>query len=94
MNPVTDDDDCGMGEKFGTASDPVNKPNHYHTGGEDGIECIDIIRKLNYDKDYFLGNAMKYLFRCKVKGDELEDLKKCRKYLDWKIEILEMGNGE
>lgn len=53
---------------------------------------IEVIRawKLCFN----LGNVVKYIGRCKTKGAEIEDLKKARVYLDWKIEELEKAKAE
>lgn len=69
--------------------DPVNHPDHYMDGG---IETIDYIKaKLSRDsfKGYLQGNALKYLSRAGKKGNEAEDLKKCRWYLNRLIEEVE-----
>jgi hypothetical protein len=69
-------------------SDPVNKPAHYTQGG---IETIDSIRASTGDGFiwYCVGNADKYIGRCRYKGKLLEDLRKCRDYVDWAIEEAE-----
>jgi hypothetical protein len=56
--------------------DPVNHPPHY-TSHASGIECIEFTRLMSFD----LGNAFKYLWRCNLKGNKLEDLKKALWYL-------------
>lgn len=56
--------------------DMVNQPPHY-TRHPSGVECIEITRHMNFNR----GNAMKYLFRAGMKGDELEDLRKAAWYL-------------
>jgi hypothetical protein len=53
------------------------------------IQPWDIITE--YHLDFFEGNVLKYLLRCK--GDRLEDLKKAQHYLERKIE-LEEANGQ
>ncbi len=81
---------CGIEKRIAEADaaaashDPVNHPAHYTRGG---IECIDVIEKLGLG--FHLGNALKYLWRAGVKGDELEDLRKARWYLDREIARLE-----
>ena len=60
-----------------TAPDLVNQPPHYTTGG---IETIDFIRAKQLD--YCLGNVVKYITRAPHKGNEVQDLKKARWYLD------------
>lgn len=64
------------------AHDPVNMPSHYTSGK---VECIDAIEaatsSLNGFEAFCTGNALKYLWRWKLKGGE-EDLKKARWYID------------
>ena len=60
--------------------DPVEKPEHYNQG----VEVIDVIE--DYKLNYHLGNVIKYIYRAKFKGKELEDLKKAKWYLDREIE--------
>ena len=60
--------------------DPVNNPSHYTQGD---IECIDAIRASMTDEEFagFLkGNAMKYLWRYRKKGNPVQDLKKAEWY--------------
>jgi hypothetical protein len=59
------------------AVDPVNHPSHY-TGHPSGIECIQITEHMGFN----LGNALKYIWRCDLKHDAIEDLKKARWYID------------
>ncbi len=62
--------------------DSVHCPSHYDTAGIDmHLEPIDLLGRL----DFLLGNAMKYLFRYKLKGKPEEDLKKARQYLEWYV---------
>lgn len=65
--------------------DPVNNPKHYNVEGVQ--ECIEIIEGLGLD--YLTGNAMKYLYRHKLKGKRIQDLKKCVFYINKEIEKLE-----
>jgi hypothetical protein len=53
------------------------------------FEVIDVIEDWNLD--FHLGNALKYIARAEHKGHALEDLKKARWYLNRKIERLESG---
>lgn len=55
----------------------VNHPHHY-THHASGVEAITITENLGFN----LGNAFKYLFRCGVKGDPTEDLRKALWYLE------------
>lgn len=58
--------------------DSVMKPSHYCEGRK--FEPIWVIDDWNLD--YELGNALKYISRAGRKGDALEDLRKARWYLD------------
>lgn len=66
-----------------TEADLINHPPHY-TGHPSGVECIAITEHMNFCR----GNAMKYLWRAGEKGDEVEDLKKARWYIDREISRL------
>lgn len=60
--------------------DPVNKPTHY-TSHPSGIDCIQITEHMSFN----LGNALKYIWRCDLKKDAVEDLRKARWYIDREI---------
>jgi len=60
--------------------DPVNHPKHY-TEHPSGIECIQITEHMGFN----LGNALKYIWRCDLKKDAIEDLRKARWYIDREI---------
>lgn len=70
-------------------TDNVNHPPHY----EGNIECIDAMEEvLNSEGlfNYCLGNAFKYIWRCKKKHKTpLEDLKKAQWYINKAIEMQE-----
>ena len=57
-------------------NDPVNHPAHYTQGK---IEVIDFIE--DQDLPFHLGNALKYICRCRFKGDVVTDLKKAIFYI-------------
>lgn len=61
--------------------DPVNQPKHY-TRHPSGIECIQITEHMGFN----LGNALKYIWRCDLKDDAIEDLKKAAWYLNRELE--------
>lgn len=65
----------------------IDKPSHYNNGA---IECIDAMQSM-MTKDEFIGylrgNAFKYQWRYQHKGG-IEDLRKCRWYLDKLIETI------
>jgi hypothetical protein len=62
--------------------DLVNNPPHY-TNHPSGIECIDITRHMSFN----LGNAIKYIWRCDLKKDAIEDLEKAVFYLNDEIKL-------
>ena len=66
----------------------VNHPPHYNSGK---IEVIDAI--VDWELDFIEGNVVKYVTRAKHKGDEINDLKKARWYLDYLIKNLEKQDG-
>ena len=57
--------------------DPVEHPLHY-TVHPSGIECIQITEHMGFN----LGNALKYIWRCDLKHDAVEDLKKAMWYIN------------
>lgn len=63
----------------------VNHPSHY--GGDTVYEAIKVIDA--WGLGFALGNTVKYIARARHKGNELEDLKKARWYLDHRIAELE-----
>ena len=77
-------------------NDPVTHPSHYTSGK---IEVIDFITDQNLD--FCLGNVVKYVSRAGKKEEEgktiiekqIEDLKKARFYLDFKIKQLCLDNN-
>jgi hypothetical protein len=67
----------------GDDHDPVNHPRHY-TSHPSGVECIEITRHYGFS----IGNAIKYLWRNGLKGDEstgVEDLRKSVWYIQDEI---------
>lgn len=61
-------------------NDPVNKPKHY-TAHPSGVECIQITEHMGFN----LGNAVKYIWRCDLKVNDVEDLKKAVWYINREI---------
>lgn len=55
----------------------VTHPSHY-TSHPSGIECIQITEHMGFN----LGNALKYVWRCDLKTDAIEDLEKARWYIE------------
>ena len=66
----------------------INHPDHYW-GKENPYEAIKVINAWGYDKDFYLGNAVKYLSRAGKKDDAIQDLKKAIWYIEQKIVLLE-----
>lgn len=72
-------DNCWLGDQLDT--DNVNSPPHYKQGG---IECIDAIEAALTAEEfrgYCKGNALKYVWREKHKGQN-ESLRKAIWYLN------------
>ena len=81
-------------------NNPVNHPFHYTSGS---IQVIDFIA--DQKLDFCLGNVVKYISRAgKKKGDSnidqtiedktIEDLKKAKFYLEYKIKMLERSSSD
>ena len=71
-------------------NDNVNHPKHY-TSHPSGVECIEITEHFNFN----IGNAVKYCWRAGLKGEQVEDLRKARWYIDREISrILNEKNHE
>lgn len=62
--------------------DAVNNPKHY-TSHPSGVECLDVTRHMSFN----LGNATKYIWRCDLKKDAIEDLRKAIFYLNDEINL-------
>ena len=65
-------------------SDPVAHPSHY-TRHPSGIECITVTEHMGFN----LGNALKYIWRCDLKADAIEDLRKAAWYIEREIQKRE-----
>ncbi|MCD0160302.1 DUF3310 domain-containing protein [Deinococcus sp. 6YEL10] len=72
----------------------VDHPSHYNAGG---VECIDAMdaacANLSGLEAICTSQVVKYIWRWKLKNG-LEDLKKCRWYLDRLITHLERQAGQ
>ena len=70
-------------------NDPINKPAHYNVGD---INCLQLIKQ-QLGKEgylaYLTGSAYKYLYRHEHKEENIADLKKCKYFIEAKIEELE-----
>lgn len=70
--------------------DDVTRPSHYTEGRK--YEPKDVIRDWNLN--FNLGNAVKYVARAGRKDDIIQDLKKARQYLDFEIDYLEQEQSK
>lgn len=68
--------------------DPVNQPKHY-TAHPSGIECIQVTEHMGFN----LGNAVKYIWRCDLKKDAMEDLKKAIWYIERELAKRQADKG-
>ncbi len=67
----------------------VTRPSHY--GGKDSVyEVFNVLEAWGLDKDFYLGNVIKYLARAgkKSKTTTKEDLQKALVYLQRRIDSL------
>ena len=69
--------------------DNVDHPQHYNQHPA-GIECIDVVEEF----DFNTGNAMKYLWRSRFKGDKETDLKKAKWYIERELQRMTKSNPE
>lgn len=76
-----------MASRYTEDVDMVNSPPHY---ADKRIECIDYIDDTVPDSySYNFGNAIKYLSRHMNKGKPVQDLEKCKWYIDRMIKDYE-----
>lgn len=61
----------------------IDHPDHYQH--PTGIECIDVIEHMPFN----IGTAVKHLWRCGQKWDDIGDLKKAVWYINRQIQKLE-----
>lgn len=77
------------GDGYKEHYDPVTQPEHYSVHPS-GVEPIDITQH----ETFLRGNIIKYVMRAPYKGNELQDLRKARVYLDWEIQrVLDASHG-
>jgi len=70
-----------------TPKEMVNHPKHYN---EHKWEVIEILQEFFKD-DPLIWQTAKYIFRYKHKEDPIQDLKKAKWYLEYKINELEQS---
>ena len=68
-----------------TKQEMVNHPHHYNMGNP-AYEPYKVISE--WECNFNIGNAIKYLARYKQKWNPIEDLEKAKKYIDFEIERL------
>ena len=72
-------------------TEKVDHPAHYG-GADNPYEVIKVIEAWGLDRNFNLGNCVKYIARAELKGAPTEDLRKARWYLDREIEKRGLGN--
>ena len=70
--------------------DSVHRPSHYAEGRK--YEPRKVIH--DWQLNFNLGNAVKYISRAGRKGDMVEDLRKAIQYIEFEIEEIENGRTE
>lgn len=55
---------------------PVEKPKHYNTGKVECIEAIEAALSQEEFLGYLRGSVLKYQWRCRYKGKDIEDVDK------------------
>ena len=70
----------------------IYRPKHYNCGTIECIEAIEESMSSHAFKGYLKGNCMKYLWRYDYKGKPVQDLGKCKWYLNKLISIVEEEN--
>lgn len=71
-------------------SNIISHPSHYCDGRK--YEPKDVIR--DWELNFNLGSALKYLSRAGRKGDIVEDLEKAKQFIQFEIEYLENEKNE
>lgn len=75
-------------------TDSVNHPSHYTQGPPcpgcgRTIECIDVVGGMGF----CLGAATKYIWRCDLKHDAIEDLRKAIRNIQFEIDRRTRGRA-
>ncbi len=90
INPPKEIDEGESENKadVGTAEfDEISKPKHYCFSN---YQPKDVIRE--WDLNFNLGNAIKYIARAGKKESAIKDLKKARQYIEFEIDYLTKNN--
>lgn len=85
LRDITEQEDRALMKKV----DVVNDPQHYG-GADNPMEVVKVLIAWGLDKDFFLGNTVKYIARAGKKDPAKlkEDLQKAAYYLQKRIENL------
>src|SRR5699024_4660152 len=70
-----------------TLSDEINKPLHYFRGGIDVIGFAERQFSVEERRGFYRISALKYITRFQDKGAPVKDLKKCKFYIEKRIEV-------
>lgn len=75
--------------------DEIKQPNHYTWRGKECEQIIgDITKGSEGNEAYYLGAAVKYLYRYPAKGTAIKDLQKAKQYIDMLIKLKGEGLDE
>lgn len=69
-------------DKSESETDPVNHPSHYNAYGLESLEAIEGSMSREEYLGFLKGNALKYLYRYRLKGKSVEDLSKAAFYIE------------
>lgn len=72
--------------------DIINKPEHY-TLPRAASDCFSVMQQIGLLDEHCIAVVFQYIWRCKLKGQKLQDLKKARWFLDKAIEHEESTKG-
>lgn len=72
-------------------ADEINSPPHYSQGD---VECIEALEAIGIAEDYCRGNAIKYLWRLRAKGEALADVRKALWYVTRLAGYVEAEDAE
>jgi hypothetical protein len=76
-----------------TVFDPVDRPQHYASGGIEAIEAMEASMSPEAFRGFLKGNVQKYVWRYETKNG-LEDLRKAKWYLKLLIYQLEIDEDK